>query len=125
MLVESHLYFFSAYVCEKKKLLVIQIRAPIPPVGIFTLQRNTIPVFQTYRFMFTYGCVCQNQECGAMKIFDGCGAGKAFRVRLQVRRPEGAPAIPALAPHILNIDPLKSVKFDPLQGKIQAIQIHK
>ena len=68
-----------------------------------------------------------------MKIFDGSGSGKAFRLqlrlRLQVKRPEGsgsgsgknvpAPAASASAPapHILSIDPLKTIKFDPLQKK--------
>ena len=83
------------------------------------------------------------QGCGAVKIFDGSGSGsgskKAFRLRLRLRlqakRLDGsgsgsgsgqnvpapsAPA-PAPAPHILNIDPLRSIKFDPLQKKIQSI----
>ena len=73
--------------------------------------------------------MCHTQGCGAVKIFDGSGSdpdsdsGKAFRLRLQVKRPEGsdseknvpAPGAPAPAPHILNVDPLKSSKFDPLQ----------
>ena len=79
----------------------------------------------------------QEQGCGAVKIFDGSGSGsgskKAFRLRLrlQAKRLDGsgsgsgqnvpAPSAPAPAPHILNIDPLRSIKFDPLQKKIQSI----
>ena len=68
------------------------------------------------------------QGCRAATYFHGsgsvCGSGKAFRLwlRLQVKRPEGsgsgkngpAPATLAPVPHILKIDPLKSLKFDPL-----------
>ena len=65
-----------------------------------------------------------NQGYGAMIIFDGSdsGSGKAFRLRLQIKRTEGssgsgqnvpAAVTEALAQHFLNIDPLKSIKFDP------------
>ena len=77
----------------------------------------------------------RKQGCRAVKIFNvsgsGSGSQKAFRfwIRLQVKRPEcfgsgscsdqHVPA-PAPAPHILNIDPLKSIKVDPLQTKNPA-----
>ena len=60
------------------------------------------------------------QGCRAAKFFDGFGSGKTFRLRLQlqVKRYEGSGSgqnVPVPAPHILNIYPLKSIKFDPLQ----------
>ena len=68
------------------------------------------------------------QGCRGVTIFHGsgsvCGSGKAFRLRLrlQVKHPECSgsgknvppPAALAPVPHILKIDPLKSLKFEPL-----------